>query len=65
MTSLPDRQQAVALITEANRSGARLAKACALLNLSLRTYQRWTADEAVKEDQRPIVPRPEPTNKLT
>lgn len=65
MTSLPDRQHAVALIAEANHSGARLAKACALMNLSVRTYQRWTADEAVREDQRPVVPRPAPTNKLT
>lgn len=65
MTSLPDRQQTVALIAEANRGGARLAKACALLNLNVRTYQRWTADEVVREDQRPVVPRPEPSNKLT
>ncbi len=65
MTSLPDRQQIVALIAEANRSGARLAKACALLNLSVRTYQRWVTDEVVREDQRPVVPRPEPSNKLT
>jgi len=65
MTSLPDRQQAVALIHEAQSSGARLAKACALLNLSVRTFQRWTTDKAVKADQRPVVPRPAPTNKLT
>ena len=65
MTSFPDRQHAVALIAEASRSGARLAKACALMNLSVRTYQRWTAEEAVREDQRPVVPRPAPTNKLT
>ncbi|WP_420844933.1 hypothetical protein [Marinobacter daepoensis] len=65
MTSLPDRQQAVALIHEAQSSGARLAKACALLNLSVRTFQRWTTDKAAKADQRPLVPRPAPTNKLT
>lgn len=65
MTSLPDRQQAVTLIEEAQRRGARLVKACALLNLSVRTYQRWTAEKAVKADQRPLVPRPAPGNKLT
>jgi len=65
MTSLPDRQQAVTLIEEAQSNGARLVKACALLKLSIRTYQRWTAEEAVKADQRPLVPRPVPTNKLT
>ena len=50
MTSLPDRQQAVTLIQEAQGNGARLVKACALLNLSIRTYQRWTADKAVSAD---------------
>ena len=65
MTSLPDRQQAVTLIQEAQGNGARLVKACALLNLSIRTYQRWTADKAVSADQRPVVPRPAPTNKLS
>lgn len=65
MTSLPDRQQAVALIKEAQSSGARLVKACALLNLSLRTYQRWTTEKNVKADQRPLAPRPTPANKLT
>lgn len=65
MISLPDRQQAVTLIEEAQSSGARLVKACALLNLSIRTYQRWTARKAVKADQRPLVSRPVPINKLT
>ena len=65
MTSLPDRQQAIALIEEAQSSGARLVKACALLNLSVRTYQRWTTEKAVKADQRPVVVKAPPTNKLT
>ncbi len=65
MTSLPDRQQAVALIHEAQSSGAQLVKACALLYLSVRTYQRWTPEKAVSADQRPVVPRPAPTNKLS
>lgn len=65
MTSLPDRQQAVTLIAEAQSNGARLDKACALLNLSVRTYQRWTTGKAVNADRRPLVPRPTPTNKLT
>lgn len=65
MTSLPDRQQAVTLIEQAQSSGARLEKACALLNLTVRTYQRWTTDKVVKADQRPLVPRAAPSNKLT
>jgi putative transposase len=55
MTSLPDRQQAVVLIEEAQSNGARLTKACALLNLSMRTYQRWSFDSAVSADRRPLV----------
>lgn len=65
MTRLPDRQQAVALVQQAQSSGARLVKACALLNLSVRTYQRWTEEETVKADQRPVVPRQAPSNKLS
>ena len=65
MTSLPDRQQTVALIQEAQSSGARLDKACALMNLSVRTYQRWTAQKVVQPDQRPWVDRPIPSNKLS
>lgn len=58
-------QQAIALIEQAQSSGARLVKACALLNLSVRTYQRWTTEKAVKADQRPVVVKAPPTNKLT
>lgn len=65
MTRLPDRQHAVSLIQEAQRNGASLVKACALLSLSVRTYQRWTAHQAVSADQRPVVPRPIPHNKLS
>lgn len=65
MTSLPDRQHAVALIGEAHSDGARLVNACALLNLSVRTYQRWTLDKAVTADQRPVVAKPTPSNKLS
>ena len=52
MTSLPDREQAVTPIEEAQSNGARLVKTCALLNLSIRTYQRWTADKA---DRKSVV----------
>jgi transposase InsO family protein len=65
MTSLPDRQQAVALIEEAQSNGARLKKACALLNLSVRTYQRWSSNTAVSADRRPLALRTEPHNKLS
>lgn len=65
MISPTDRQQAVALITEAQRAGARLAAACAELGLDLRTYQRWTREAVLKVDGRPGAVRPAPANKLS
>jgi len=65
MISPSDRALAVELIQEANQNGARLVPACKELNLSVRTYERWVSEGGIKEDQRPIAPRPEPKNKLT
>ena len=59
-----DRRLAVELIQEANQNGARIAKACTVLNISVRTYERWVSAGDVLEDQRPHVQRPEPKNKL-
>ena len=53
------------LIQEAKTAGAKEEKACAELGISLRTLQRWRQENGPKEDQRPIVPRPIPSNKLT
>lgn len=65
MISISDRKVAVELINEARTAGARLKPACKVLNIDERTYQRWTADNEVKEDQRPITKRPTPKNKLS
>ena len=65
MISTQDRIIAVELINEAVESGARLKPACEELNITDRTYQRWTKEGEVKGDQRPIVDRPSPKNKLT
>lgn len=66
MISHSDREKAVELIQEANQNGARLAQACQELNISVRTYERWVSGEGhVKKDQRPLIQRPEPKNKLT
>lgn len=65
MISTPHRQTAVALITEAVTAGARRSLACAELQISDRTLRRWTKDGQVHADQRPIVLRPEPANKLS
>lgn len=60
-----DRIKAVKLINEARENGSRLEPACKILGISARTYQRWTEDGSVKVDQRPLVERPEPKNKLS
>ena len=65
MISTPHRETAVALITDAITTGARRAKACAELEISDRTLRRWTKDGQVQPDLRPLVPRPEPGNKLS
>ncbi len=65
MTSPTDRRQAVALIEEAVAAGARQHKACEVLQISTRTFQRWTQGEAVSCDRRPDAPRPVPGNKLS
>ncbi|WP_425489223.1 IS3 family transposase [Alkalicella caledoniensis] len=67
MISSSDRKVAVELIDDARASGARLKPACEELNISERTYQRWTAgiSDDIKEDQRPLATRPTPKNKLS
>ena len=65
MISTPDRRKIIVLINYARRDGARLAPACQVACIDVRTYQRWTEDGKVKPDNRPIAARPEPANKLT
>ena len=65
MISTPDRQRAIALIEDARAQGARLDAACRELGITARTYQRWTRDGELREDQRPLVDRPVPANALT
>lgn len=60
-----DRVIAIELINEARANGARLKPACRELNISERTYQRWTKEGIIKTDQRPIAERPTPKNKLS
>ncbi|WP_078428251.1 helix-turn-helix domain-containing protein [Alkalihalobacterium alkalinitrilicum] len=65
MISPSNRALAVKLIQEANQTGARLAKACEELHISVRTYERWVEEGDIKVDQRPLVQRPVPKNKLS
>ena len=54
------------LIEEAAGNGCRRAAACAELDLSLRTYQRWTREGATDtEDGRKGALRAAPANKLS
>ncbi len=52
MISTQDRRHAIALIEEAVAAGARKARACEALGLSVRTVQRWSSDSGVGEDRR-------------
>ena len=52
MTSAPDRQDIISLITEAVDAGVREGVACSELGLHPRTYQRWQGADG---GNRPIV----------
>lgn len=65
MISASDRKNAIKLIDEAKRAGARESIACKELGISHRTLQRWRNPSTPLEDQRPVVERPEPRNKLS
>lgn len=52
-------------INEATENGARKEKACETLEISIRTLQRWTNGDEVTADQRPVVDRIAPGNKLS
>ncbi len=64
MVSASNRRQAIELIEEAQNSGSRLLPACALLGLSLRTYQRWSGSEEMPVDRRPLIERLPPPHAL-
>ena len=65
MISTPHRQAATLLIEAAVTAGARRAKACTEVEISERTLRRWTKGGQVHADQRPLVQRPDPRNKLS
>jgi putative transposase len=46
MTSLPERDQVMAMVAEAIVAGARQERACDVISLSERTLQRWHNDQA-------------------
>lgn len=60
---MADREQVLSLIAEARTAGARLAPACDVLELSLRTVQRWLRNPEDGDQRR--GPNSQPPNKLT
>jgi len=66
MIRLEDRQTLVALIEDARNAGARLAPACELAGIDVRTLQRWKAGDGLDScDGRPLANRPTPAHALT
>jgi putative transposase len=66
MTRLEDRQILATEINEACAAGARLAPACSLAGIDVRSFQRWRAEDGeVQPDRRPEAVRPRPTHALS
>lgn len=53
------------MLREAYESGSSLKRACEEIDVSLRTYKRWTRGGAVQADKRPDLERSPPGNKLS
>jgi putative transposase len=65
MTRLEERRTLMGEIAEACAAGARLAPACSLAGIDVRTFQRWQVEDGeVKADRRPEAVRPRPTHAL-
>jgi putative transposase len=64
LISASDRKTAMELIDETVKAGAREKMACREIGISQRTLQRWREAETL-QDQRQVVKRPTPKNKLT
>jgi putative transposase len=66
MIGLEDRQSLSQAIEVAQRAGARLHRACAIVGIDLRTLQRWKAhDGLVAGDGRPQAVHPLPRHALS
>jgi len=57
-----EHQMAMALIDEAMAQGARQAKACEVVGIASRSFQRW--QNTGLSDRRQVFERPPPANKL-
>lgn len=64
MIALPEREQIVQWVEEANAAGARRRKACELLGIAPRSLQRWCQGDELRADAR-LTRRDVPANKLS
>jgi len=64
MTTLPERDQVMAMVTEAIGAGARQERACEAISLSERTLQRWHLDRVEGACDRRPARMQMPKNKL-
>jgi len=66
MIGLEDRRHMAQLIETAHRDGARLRPACELVGITVRTLERWRAQDGLASgDRRPQASRPLPAHALT
>ena len=65
MTDFDNRQYIVGCINEAVANGASKHKSWKTVELNIRTYQRWFDGVNIRDDKRPKIERPEPSNKLS
>ena len=66
MIGLEDRQRMARWIDSAHRDGARLDRACAVAGITVRTLQRWKAQDGLQTgDRRPEATHPTPSHALT
>jgi putative transposase len=68
MIALEDRQNMAQDIDVAHKAGARLHQACQIAGITVRTLQRWKADDGdglASGDGRPQALRPVPSHALT
>ena len=65
MISPSDRRKSIKLIGQAHQSGARLSRACEVVQISVKTYRRWCSAGADDMDGRTRAEGPPPANKLS
>ncbi len=59
------RKTIIALIQQAQQSGARQSKACEVIGISAKTFQRWSRNRTDHAQDGRLEAKHEPKNKLT